>query len=36
MLRAFDDYYIKDYSVISALEFTQWMTDNNDHSPSSG
>ena len=36
MSRAFDDYYIKDCSVISAPEVTQRRTDNNDHSPSSG
>jgi hypothetical protein len=33
---AFDDYYIKDYDVILALEVTQRRTDNNDHSSSSG
>jgi hypothetical protein len=32
MSRAFDDYYIKDYGVISAPEVTQRRTDNNDHS----
>jgi hypothetical protein len=36
MSRAFDDYYIKDYSVILAPEVTQRRTDNNDHSPSLG
>jgi hypothetical protein len=36
MSRVFDDYYIKDCGVISALELTQRRTDNNDHSPSSG
>jgi hypothetical protein len=36
MSRAFDDFYIKDYGVISASEVTQRMTDNNDHSSSSG
>ena len=36
MLRAFDDYYIKDYGVILAPEVTQRRTDSNDHSPSSG
>jgi hypothetical protein len=30
MSRAFDDYYIKDCGVISALEVTQRRTDNND------
>jgi hypothetical protein len=30
---AFDDYYIKDYDVILALEVTQRRTDSNDHSP---
>jgi hypothetical protein len=30
MSRAFDDYYIKDCSVISAPEMTQRRTDNND------
>jgi hypothetical protein len=30
MSRAFDDYYIKDYGVILALEVTQRRTDNND------
>jgi hypothetical protein len=35
MSRAFDDYYIKYYGVISAPEVTQRRTDNNDHSPSS-
>jgi hypothetical protein len=29
MSRAFDDYYIKDSSVISAPEMTQRRTDNN-------
>jgi hypothetical protein len=33
---AFDDYYIKVYDVILALEVTQRRTDNNDHSPLSG
>jgi hypothetical protein len=33
---ASDDYYIKDYGVILAQEVTQRMTDNNDHSSSSG
>jgi hypothetical protein len=32
----FDDYYIKDYDIILALEVTQRRTDSNDHSPSSG
>jgi hypothetical protein len=36
MSRASDDYYIKDYSVISAPDVTQRRTDNNDHSSSSG
>jgi hypothetical protein len=36
MSRVFDDYYIKDYGVISAPKVTQRRTDNNDHSPSSG
>jgi hypothetical protein len=36
MPRVFDDYYIKDCGVISALKVTQRRTDNNDHSPSSG
>jgi hypothetical protein len=36
MPRAFDDYYIKNYDVISAPEVTQRRTDNNDHSASSG
>jgi hypothetical protein len=30
---ALDDYYIKDYGVILALEVTQRRTDSNDHSP---
>jgi hypothetical protein len=30
MSRAFDDYYIKDCDIISALEMTQRRTDNND------
>ncbi|PWZ08064.1 putative protein phosphatase 2C 48 [Zea mays] len=30
MSRVFDDYYIKDCGVISALEVTQRRTDNND------
>jgi hypothetical protein len=33
---AFDDYYIKDYGVILALEVMQRRTDSNDHSPLSG
>jgi hypothetical protein len=32
----FNDYYIKDYGVILALEVTQRRTDSNDHSPSLG
>jgi hypothetical protein len=36
MSRAFDDYYINDYGVISVPEVTQRRTDNNDHSSSSG
>jgi hypothetical protein len=28
--RAFDDYYIKDYGIISVPEVTQRRTDNND------
>jgi hypothetical protein len=31
MSRAFNDYYIMDYGVISAPEVTQRRTDNNDH-----
>jgi hypothetical protein len=30
MSRAFDDYYIMDYGVISASEVTQRRTNNND------
>jgi hypothetical protein len=30
MLRAFNDYYIKDYGVISAPEVTRRRTDSND------
>jgi hypothetical protein len=30
MSRAFDDYYIKDCGIISALEVTQRRTDSND------
>jgi hypothetical protein len=30
MLRAFEDYYIKDCGIISAPEVTQRRTDNND------
>jgi hypothetical protein len=30
MSHAFDDYYIKDCSVIAVLEMTQRRTDNND------
>jgi hypothetical protein len=30
MSRAFDDYYIKDYGVISAPEVTRRRTDSND------
>jgi hypothetical protein len=29
-LRTFDDYYIKDCGVISALKVTKKMTDSND------
>jgi hypothetical protein len=36
MSRTFDDYYIKDYDVISVPEVTQMRTDNNDHSSTSG
>jgi hypothetical protein len=30
MSRAFDDYYIKDYDIISTSEVTQRRTDSND------
>jgi hypothetical protein len=36
MLRAFNDYYIKDCGIISPPEVTQKRTNINDHSPSSG
>jgi hypothetical protein len=31
MSRAFDDYYIKDYGVMSVPEVTQRRTSSNDH-----
>jgi hypothetical protein len=36
MSRAFNDYYIKYYGIISAPEVTQRRTENNDHSSTSG